>query len=111
MLAVERECRDLDVETLAAWDRSTYSPELTPARQWIAARFSALGLAVSEPAFTLGAYTPSNVIGRINGISRPDDWIIVGGHYDSRNTNNSPSGTLDTPGADDNASAVAALRS
>ncbi len=98
-----------DVETLATWDRSSYSSELATARLWIAARFSALGLAVSEPAFALGSYTPRNVIGRIDGISRPNDWIIVGGHYDSRNANNSPSGTLDTPGADDNASGCSAV--
>lgn len=98
-----------DVETLAAWDRSSYSPELVNARQWIAARFASLGLEVSEPSFPLGSYTPSNVIGRLNGVTRPDEWIIVGGHYDSRNGNNSPSGTLNTPGADDNASGCSAV--
>jgi len=102
-----------DVQTLAAWDRSTYGTDLAPARQWIAARFAALGLAVSEPVFTVtwgaNTYTPSNVIGRINGISRPDDWIIVGGHYDSRNASNTPGSTANTPGADDNATGCSAV--
>ncbi|HNR92174.1 MAG TPA: M28 family peptidase [Dokdonella sp.] len=102
-----------DVEMLASWDRSSFSPELATARQWIAARFAALGLEVSEPSFSLvyGAttYTPSNVIGRLVGATRPDDWVIVGGHYDSRNAINSPAYAADTPGADDNATGCSAV--
>ena len=97
-----------DVVTLASWDRSSYSPELADARQWIAARFASLGLTVSEPVFSLVSggvdFTPSNVIGFLPGSSRPGEWVIVGGHYDSRNLTNSPASAANTPGADDNAS-------
>lgn len=102
-----------DVVTLAGWDRSSYSPELADARQWIAARFASLGLVVSEPAFPLvysgTTYTPSNVIGFLQGSSRPGEWVVVGGHYDSRNINNAPSSAADTPGADDNATGCSAV--
>lgn len=102
-----------DVVTLASWDRSSYSPELADARQWIAARFASLGLAVSEPAFSLVSggvdFAPSNVIGVLPGTSRPGEWVIVGGHYDSRNATNAPSSAANTPGADDNASGCSAV--
>jgi Zn-dependent M28 family amino/carboxypeptidase len=42
----------------------------------------------------------SNIIVTINGIRNPDETVIVGAHYDT---------ALGTPGADDNASAVAVL--
>ena len=104
-----------DVETLAAWDRSSYSSELDEARQWIAARFASLGLAVSEPSFPLmhqpsgTTFTPSNVIGFLQGTSRPGEWVVVGGHYDSRNITNAPSSAANTPGADDNATGCSAV--
>lgn len=99
-----------DVVTLAGWNRSTFSAELVTARQWIATRFNTLGLAVSEPAFTFnysGPRTANNVIGRVTGSTRPDDIVIVGGHYDSRNEN--IMATANTPGADDNASGCSAV--
>lgn len=94
-----------DVEALAAFDRSSFSSELALARAYIAQQFAALGLAVSEPEFqfTYGGQpaTVRNVIGTWTGSRNPTDLIVVGGHYDSRNSvNGAP---LDTPGADDNA--------
>ncbi|MEZ5462466.1 M28 family metallopeptidase [Dokdonella sp.] len=96
-----------DVETLAGWDRSSYGPELAFSRSWIETQFSSLGLEVSAPAFTMpisggGQITINNVLGRWTGTRSPDEWVIVGGHYDSRNQN--ISSTVDTPGAEDNAS-------
>lgn len=96
------------VATLAAWDRSSYSPELTDARQWIAGEFAGLGLSVSEPFFNF-TYSGvpanvANVIGRIDGVQFPEQWLVVGGHYDSRNNVNGAASPSNTPGADDNAS-------
>ncbi len=99
-----------DVETLASFDRSSYSAELPAARAHIAQQFAALGLEVTEPEFQFvytsnGVQYPAtvrNVIGRWTGTRTPNDWIVIGGHYDSRNTSNTA--PLDTPGADDNAS-------
>ncbi len=42
----------------------------------------------------------SNLEAKLTGTSKPDEWVVVGAHYDS---------TPGTPGADDNASGVAAL--
>ena len=42
----------------------------------------------------------ANVIATLPGRSRPDDWFVVGGHYDS--TSNDP--FVAAPGAEDNAS-------
>lgn len=96
------------VSTLTGWDRSSYSDELSLARQWIADEFAELGLTVAEPFFSFvyqGVQADvANVIGRIDGVQYPDEWIVVGGHYDSRNTINGATSPDDTPGADDNAS-------
>jgi hypothetical protein len=96
------------VSSLASFDRSSWSAELVPARQFIAGQFAGLGLTVSEPVFNFppgGTPLPiANVIGRLEGSEFPDQWIVVGGHYDSRNINNNAGGAADTPGADDNAS-------
>ena len=92
-----------DVTTLASWDRqSKNTAQLTLARDWIGAQFSSLGLIVTTPPFTAGGFTASNVIGTWTGTVLRDEWIIVGGHYDSRNA--SSSSITNTPGAEDNAS-------
>lgn len=94
------------VQTLTSWDRSSFSPQLTLARHWIAAEFASLGLEVSEPGFTftyLGSpVSVANVVGYLEGQKNPEEWIVVGGHYDSRNEQLASPGP--TPGADDNAS-------
>lgn len=97
-----------DLTQLASWDRSSYgTTELFAARDWIGDQFAGLGLEVEKPDFTMpdaggGSITRQNVIGRWTGTTFPDEWIVVGGHYDSRNQ--SWSSTGDTPGAEDNAS-------
>ena len=48
-----------------------------------------------------------HVIARRTGSLYPDEWVIVGGHYDSRQQNiNDPS---QSPGAEDNASGCAGV--
>ncbi len=101
-----------DLTTLADWDRSSYGSELALSRAWIESRFNTLGLSVSAPAFTMpgsggGQISVNNVIGRWTGTEFPDQWIIVGGHYDSRNSN--INSTINTPGAEDNASGCAGV--
>ncbi len=103
-----------DVSTLAAWDRSSYgTSSLNAARDWIGLQFQSLGLVVSTPNFTMnaagggGTITRQNVVGRWTGSSTPDQWVIVGAHYDSRNS--SSTSTVNTPGAEDNASGCAGV--
>lgn len=101
-----------DLTTLAGWDRSSYGSELALSRSWIETKFSGLGLSVSAPAFMMpgssgGQISVNNVIGKWTGTQYPDQWVIVGGHYDSRNSN--ISSTVNTPGAEDNASGCAGV--
>ncbi|MDC8015670.1 M28 family metallopeptidase [Tahibacter soli] len=102
-----------DVTTLAGWSRSSYgTTSLTQARDWIGNRFSSLGLTVTKPAFSMpgsggGTISRTNVVGTWTGTTLPNEWIVVGGHYDSRNTN--LSSTTNAPGAEDNATGCAGV--
>ncbi len=101
-----------DLTTLTTWSRSSYGPGLAQSRLWIEGRFAELGLDVSAPAFTMpgsgsGQITVNNVIGKWTGTVLPDEWIVVGAHYDSRN--GSPTSTTNAPGAEDNASGCAGV--
>jgi Zn-dependent M28 family amino/carboxypeptidase len=58
------------------------------------------GYAVNEQSFTSGDLSVSNLEAVLPGNGRADESIVVGAHYDS---------VIGTPGANDNASGVAAL--
>ncbi|MBL0029812.1 MAG: Zn-dependent exopeptidase M28 [Rhodanobacteraceae bacterium] len=99
--------------TLAGFDRSSYgqspNPGIDQARDWLIGQFGALGLQVTTQTFTLGgtATQVENVIARLPGSRHPEELVIVGGHYDSRQQNiNDPS---QSPGAEDNASGCAGV--
>lgn len=102
---------------LASWNRSTHNSSTDPtsglylSRQWIRAQFDALGLETSEPTFDMtlagNPVTRHNVAGRLTGWKYPDQWILVGAHYDSRQENSAL--PTPTPGADDNASGCAGV--
>ncbi|HEX4601564.1 MAG TPA: M28 family peptidase [Gemmatimonadales bacterium] len=70
------------------------------ARDYIATELRALGLAVELAPFSFRRGTFYNVVARRPGRDPRRPRLLVGAHYDS---------TPDTPGADDNASGVAAL--
>ena len=96
----------IDVETMAAFNRYTHSPGILAARDWLVAGFEALpGVTVETPSFMIGGTVAYNVIAVLPGSTRPDDWYIVGGHYDS--TSESPMSSA--PGAEDNASGCAGV--
>ncbi len=72
------------------------------------AAFAALGLDdVHFESFAFSAYTSRNVVAEKTGETFPDDILIICSHYDST----SPASTrlTDAPGADDNASGMAAV--
>jgi hypothetical protein len=84
--------------------RNAYSSESVQAQQWIASAFEEMGLEVEEMDFQMPSGEASdNVIAIHRGVEKPDEYIVVGGHYDSY----SRSGPA--PGADDNASGTAAV--
>lgn len=92
---------------LATFDRSSYGPEIDQARDWLMNEFSSLGLTVTTQTFPVGNAQVENVIARRTGSLYPDEWVIVGGHYDSRQANiNNPN---QSPGAEDNASGCAGV--
>ncbi len=102
-----------DLSQLASWDRSSFGTTgLFAARDWIGAQFAGLGLTVAKPDFTMpgangGSITRQNVVGMWTGTTVPDEWVVVGAHYDSRNAD--LRAVNDTPGAEDNASGCAGV--
>ncbi len=98
-----------DVTTLAGFDRHSLSDEMDDARDWLDGQFSAMpGMdSVLFQEFLVAGEPTWNVIATLNGATQPDDWIIVGAHYDSRRE--SLWVTSPTPGAEDNASGCAGV--
>src|SRR6266705_2712205 len=70
------------------------------ARDYIASELSTLGLSVDLAPFSFRGRTYHNVVGAVPGRDARRPSLLIGAHFDS---------TADTPGADDNASGVAAL--
>ncbi|MDO5449817.1 MAG: M28 family peptidase [Akkermansia sp.] len=90
------------VETLCAHPR--YGATLSRAQEYIAAELAAAGYAVRYQEFTNAEGTFRNIIAERTG-TQPGRYV-VGAHYDACE----PADPQDSnPGADDNASAVAAL--
>lgn len=73
---------------------------LQAAANYIETNFKKLGYAVSKQTFMVGNLSVNNVIAEHRGTSHPEEIIIIGAHYDT---------VLYSPGADDNASGVAAI--
>ncbi len=99
-----------DDDTSPGWDaersRYTYAPELVIERDYIRDRMEALGLDVRYQDFNLGDTSLDNVEGMLDGWGLEGDTIYIAcAHYDS--ISNAPYSTA--PGADDNASGVAAV--
>ncbi|MHC4944138.1 MAG: M28 family metallopeptidase [Planctomycetota bacterium] len=80
-------------------DDRGFGPEHDLCRDNIEQLFIDYGLVVSLHDFNWSGSTYFNVVGEIPGTIRADQIYVVAGHFDSVNN----------PGADDNASAVAAL--
>jgi len=70
------------------------------ARDYVATELRALGLPVELVPFTFRGRTHHNVVATVSGRDPRRPRLLVGAHYDS---------TPDTPGADDNASGIAAM--
>jgi Zn-dependent M28 family amino/carboxypeptidase len=84
------------------FDRNPYDRyrELEQAAEYIHRNFEAYGLQVTREPFQWEGVEVCNIIGEKKGKISPGKVIILGAHYDS---------VQDSPGADDNASAVAVL--
>ncbi|RUL89224.1 M28 family metallopeptidase [Tautonia sociabilis] len=89
--------------------RHSLSDQNDRAADWLADRFREAGCDdVAFHEFTIGRHTRRNVVATIRGESRPDEFVLVGAHYDSRNEQIADAKNP-APGAVDNASGTAAL--
>ena len=91
------------VETLTTWFRNrwiTHPETLAATATWIADDLRASGLDVSEQTYDLMEGTMQNVVAIRRGTNPDAPVIVIGAHYDAYG---------ELPGADDNASGVAAL--
>jgi len=79
--------------------RNAYSSQGVLAQNWIKQQFESYGLSTSLFDFTMPSGAASdNVIATKTGTLYPNEYVIIGGHYDSY------TGSSSAPGADDNAS-------
>jgi hypothetical protein len=103
--AVTEDSRQLyrHVEALSVHigSRSVYEPDkIEETKRYILACLESFGYTPELQPYAYGGKTFSNIIVSIQGKSRSDETVIIGAHYDT---------VYGTPGADDNASAVAVL--
>ncbi|MGB7574277.1 MAG: M20/M25/M40 family metallo-hydrolase [Thermodesulfobacteriota bacterium] len=84
------------------FDRNPYHgyPKLEQAAQYIEKEFLKTGLDVKEDRFEWEGKSYKNIVAEKRGITSPHKVLILGAHYDT---------VPGSPGADDNASAVALL--
>lgn len=75
------------------------------ARGWLSDTFESFGLDVRQDPYTHGGATRYNVEATLPGLTDPDRILIIGAHFDSISNQSS----VLAPGADDNATGVAAL--
>jgi hypothetical protein len=98
-----------DIASLVAFrNRNTCGTSIAEARDFVRARFEALGLRVALDEFEAPCaetVRQKSVIGVLAGRD-PRRLVMVGGHYDSRTTERND-GTSDAPGANDSGSQTA----
>jgi hypothetical protein len=106
------------MSSLSGFNRNSFSPSLSAARDWIQARFGEAGLSTSIFPFTLTVQQPTcapasvniwNPIGVKTGSELPNEWVVIGAHYDSRNAARCDGTSSPQPGANDNASGCAGV--
>jgi len=73
---------------------------LQSAAEYIESRFRALGLLVHDEKYRADDKEVANIVAEIKGSAHPDEIVVIGAHYDS---------VEGSPGANDNASGVAAV--
>src|SRR3954465_15041245 len=92
-----------DVRTLSveSGERNVGHPRAyAAAADWTTSQLRQAGLQVHEESYAAGQTVARNIVGEIPGAGGNDQVVIIGAHYDS---------VEGTPGANDNASGVAAL--
>src|ERR1700691_6290852 len=88
------------VQVLAQSPRVSGSGAHRAAQEYIAEHLQAAAFAIEEANYLPDGFPCTNLIARRLPENREQPLLVVGAHYDT---------VLEAPGADDNASAVAAL--
>ena len=101
----EAELRATITDLAALGTRFTYSDGDEAAADYLVERFAELGLVATRDAFDVEGTRCENLIVEVPGTVTPERVYVFSAHYDS--TSNRPDS--DAPGADDNASGVAAV--
>lgn len=84
--------------------RNAYKNGSILAQNWIYDEFESFGLAVELHDFSMpGGPASDNVIATLTGTKYPDEYVVLGAHYDSYASGNNE------PGADDNATGTAGI--
>ncbi len=79
--------------------RNAYEPQAVEAQNWIKAQYESYGYNVELFDFSMpGGPASDNVIAIKTGTKYPDEYVVIGGHYDSFCYSG------DAPGADDDGS-------
>lgn len=93
--------RDVGFLAEAIGERHLGRPSaLRRAAGWLAGELAATGLAVGRQRFEVDGRDVENIEAVLPGTTQSDEIVVVGAHYDT---------VRGTPGADDNASGVAAM--
>ncbi|HNS16791.1 MAG TPA: M20/M25/M40 family metallo-hydrolase [Bacteroidales bacterium] len=84
--------------------RNAFSSQAVQAQNWIRSKFESYDLQTELMDFYMpGGSASDNVIATLTGTAYPAEYVMLGGHYDSRVWSGQ------APGADDNASGTAAV--
>ncbi|MGQ9587071.1 MAG: M20/M25/M40 family metallo-hydrolase [Thermoplasmata archaeon] len=100
----------MDLEAFGS--RAFYLESSREAAGYIYDRFEELGLHVEYQKFMIGSTEAANVVAVLNGTSPDAPQFLFGAHYDSENRmvkNFSDALNMPAPGADDDASGIAAI--
>lgn len=86
-------------ETIGERNRNCY-PQLQQSAEYIGVRLRRMGYVIREESYLVDGKNVSNIEAELKGNRQPEEIVLIGAHYDS------PPGS---PGANDNASGVAAM--
>ncbi|MDY6897670.1 MAG: M28 family peptidase [Cyanobacteriota bacterium] len=95
---LQRDINKLAVE-IGARNYSNYE-NMNAAADFLNSSFQEAGYQVNKQEYKINNQTFTNLEVEIKGVEKPDEIVVVGGHYDTAFT---------TPGANDNGSGVAAV--
>ena len=100
----------VDIDTLEAYvqhlqdfgTRNAYKNGSIQAQNWILGKFQSYGLHDCSTFLLPGGPASDNVIATLTGTNYPDEYVVLGAHYDSYTGSSKP-------GADDNATGAAGI--